>query len=943
MNFSGTFLNSTVAKRIAWMLLLAVFIPTALITGLADRTINKILVNHDKKDLIEISQNYGLDAFSNLIFARSTLEQIAMISEKSNLNPAELHQSMFKSMVVFSEQETKKTLFGTANYDIASLEKIINAQQKSTIFVRRSLKNNAPPAVLISIKKNQKYLVGELSPNYLWGELSDYPTDINFCAYSNLDNVDNQDNDNKQENQMLFCSGAAFDAAKVQKLESENNHKIGHWALFLRAEFQHAPWNIVTYRYGTKKMAFESLMNNNSFISIAILSLLVVALMGLIHIRKTMVPLEKLMEGTRSIAKGEFNEVVVKDDSEFSKLADSFNGMSIHIQRQLNTLKNLAEIDRNMATKLDVDDLIAHIILRIETLIPQSTVAIFRMNEITERLQNIESLENKETEVQCSIDISNHASLNFSRISIPHQEYQKIQALSGGEFGFCNHTKMDCYEKKLSNVGATHRWVYPIVWQGEMCAFVGIGKASPFDENAFYWDEVRELCNRIAIAISAQAREDKLRTQAQYDSLTGLPNRILLQDRLHQAMEHSDHTGQAFWLAFIDLDRFKFVNDSLGHKAGDQLLMEVSQRLSAVVQDTDTIARFGGDEFIIILQGQSDTHLRMDVLNKLIEAGESPIFIEGKEIFISASIGISVYPTDAQDADGLLRNADVAMYRAKEMGKNNFQFFTQSMNKRVTDRLSMETHLRKALELNEFKLLYQPKVNLKTQKIVGMEALIRWHSEALGFVSPQQFIPLAEENGMIIQIGEWALKTACAQTKAWQLAGFDDLLISVNLSARQFKHKDLVNSIAVILKETGLAPNSLELELTEGLIMSGVEDSMKILHGIKSIGVHLSVDDFGTGYSSLAYLKNLPLDTLKIDKSFTDDIINHTDKVPIVASVILLAKNLGLKVVAEGVENIEQVKYLTAHQCDEIQGYYFSKPESTESFQEMLKANKQLT
>jgi len=404
-------------------------------------------------------------------------------------------------------------------------------------------------------------------------------------------------------------------------------------------------------------------------------------------------------------------------------------------------------------------------------------------------------------------------------------------------------------------------------------------------------------------------------------------------------MEHSNHTGQAFWLAFIDLDRFKFVNDSLGHKAGDQLLTEVSRRLSDVVQDTDTVARFGGDEFIIILQGQCDTHLRMDVLNKLIEASESPIFIEGKEIFISASIGISIYPTDAQDADGLLRNADVAMYRAKEMGNNNFQFFTQTMNKRVTDRLSMETHLRKALELNEFKLLYQPKVNLESKKIVGMEALIRWHSEALGFVSPQQFIPLAEENGMIIQIGEWALKTACEQTKAWHDSGYDNLLISVNLSARQFKQKDLVNSIAIILEETGLTPNSLELELTEGLIMSSVDDSMKILHGIKSIGVHLSVDDFGTGYSSLAYLKNLPLDTLKIDKSFTDDIINHTDNVPIVASVILLAKNLNLKVVAEGVESVEQVKYLSAHQCDEIQGYYFSKPVNTEDFEALLKNN----
>ena len=782
--------------------------------------------------------------------------------------------------------------------------------------------------VLMRVESNtnpKKYFFGEIAPAYLWGNKTDYPSDINFCAYSHAENNPNL------AKHILFCSGEALTVAAIEKISKENNQRIGIWELFLQAEFQHIPWEMVTYRNYTKKVAAESFINNNTFIGIAALSLLIVALMGLIHIRRTMVPLEKLMDGTRSIAEGEFKQVVVKDDSEFSQLADSFNGMSTHIQRQLNTLKSLSNIDRDMASKLDVDRLIGQIILRIETLIPQSTVAVFRIQETTEN------------EVQCSINISSHAALNFSRISIPLAEYEKIQTLNEGQFGYCQHSQMDCYEIKLANVGATHRWVYPVLWQGEMCAFIGIGKKSAFDESAYYWDEIHELSNRIAIAISAQAREDQLLTQAQYDALTGLPNRILLQDRLHQAMEHSDHTGEAFWLAFIDLDRFKFVNDSLGHKAGDQLLMEVSARLSEVVQDTDTIARFGGDEFIIILQGQTDAHLRMDVLNKLIQASETPIWIEGKEIFISASIGISVYPTDAKDADSLLRNADVAMYRAKEMGKNNFQFFTQSMNKRVTDRLSMETHLRKALELNEFKLVYQPKVNLISKKIVGMEALIRWHSEALGFVSPQQFIPLAEENGMIIQIGEWALKTACAQTKAWHDAGYDDLLISVNLSARQFKQKDLVQSIVVILEETGLKPNALELELTEGLIMSGVEESMKILNGIKSIGVHLSVDDFGTGYSSLAYLKNLPLDTLKIDKSFTDDIVNRNDNVPIVASVILLAKNLGLKVVAEGVENVEQAFYLTNHGCNEIQGYYFSKPETTESFEAMLKANKKLT
>jgi diguanylate cyclase (GGDEF)-like protein len=927
MNFSGTFLNSVVAKRIAWILLLAVFIPTALITGLADRTIHKIIRSNDQQNLIELSKNYGLDALSNLKFARTSLETIANLTTTPNADIEKLHHGMFKSIVIVSKNNVHQHLYGATGYEAKDLT-ISQLNQPSSILILPANQENAPPAILIKLPvQHQKNLniIGEVMPNYLWGEKSDYPSDINFCAYSHVDMKPSQ------EKHMLFCSGDAIDQAKLKKISGQKNEKIGLWELFLRAEFKHEAFEIITYRNYSKKTTPESLLNNDSFINIAILSLLVVGLMGLIHIRKTMIPLEKLMQGTQNLAKGEFKEVSVNDDSEFAKLADSFNSMSIHIQRQFNTLKNLAQIDRSMAKKLDVDSLIQQIILRIEVLIPHSTVTIFRVHEIAEN------------EVNCSISYSKQVVIDNARVSISPKEYAFIQSIKNGFFEACHHQSAFCYQKKLASTQSNYAWIFPVLWQGEMCAFVAIGKKTPFDEQAFYWDEIRELASRIAIAISAQAREDQLLIQAQYDALTGLPNRILLQDRLQQAMEHSDHTGKPFWLAFIDLDRFKFVNDSLGHSVGDQLLTEVAKRLSAIIEDTDTVARFGGDEFIIIMQHQSESQLRMVMLNQLIEASATPIYLEGKEIFMSASIGIAVYPTDGKDADTLLKNADVAMYRAKEMGKNNFQFFTQSMNKRVTDRLSLEMHLRRAIELNEFRLVYQPKVSLVTHEIVGMEALIRWHSEELGIISPLQFIPLAEENGLIIPIGEWAMRTACAQTKAWQNMGFKHLRISVNLSARQFKQKDLVQSITQILHDTQLDVDALELELTESLVMNGVEESMKILHRIREIGVHLSVDDFGTGYSSLAYLKDLPLNTLKIDKSFTDDIHNAHDKVPIVDSIILLAKNLGLKVVAEGVEHSHQASYLATHGCDEIQGYFFSKPENPANFEAMLLSHKKLS
>lgn len=930
MRFTGTFLNSVVAKRIAIMLFLAVVIPTALITGLASTTIKKITFQSEHSRLVDVSQDYGLSAFANLTFARTALRQLSeelkLRLENHNLIQ---HSSapIFDSVAIVSAARIT-TISGEAKYPAQTLQqaiaKIEIPSTKSILYVFKSQADNAVPSVVIAIPFHgiqthniveSEYLVGEINQSYLWGEKGDYPSDIHFCVYTRYFN--------EATLAPIFCNNSTTANAK-------NKSMAGKWSLFLKAEFQHQPWELVTEQLYNKKKQSDSFINNKRFVGLALLSLLFVGLMGLIHIRKTMVPLEKLIDGTRKIAQGKFEAVEVEGKSEFSELADSFNNMSSNIQRQMDTLETLSTLDRSIATKLDVDDLIQRIIGRVENLTKGATVAIFRVNEVTD------------TEIQCNVDISKHAQFDETRVCISPKEYDFLQSIQDGKFDQCHRQSDYCYQKKLCVAGAKYTWVFPVLWQGKLCSFLAIGQREAFDENAFYWVEIRKLAGRIAIAISAQAREDQLLIQAQYDALTGLPNRILLQDRLQQAMEHSDHTGQPFWLAFIDLDRFKFVNDSLGHSAGDQLLTEVAKRLSAIVEDTDTVARFGGDEFIIILQHQSDSHLRMDMLNQLIEASATPIDLEGKEIFMSASIGIAVYPTDGNDGDTLLRNADVAMYRAKELGKNNFQFFTQSMNKRVTDRLSLEMHLRRAIELNEFKLVYQPKVSLETHKIVGMEALIRWHSEALGFISPQQFIPLAEENGLIIPIGEWAMKTACAQTKAWHDMGFDQLRISVNLSARQFKQKDLVNSINDILQETGLNADALELELTESLVMNGVDESMKILHGIREAGVHLSVDDFGTGYSSLAYLKDLPLNTLKIDKSFTDGIINAHDKVPIVDSVILLAKNLGLKVVAEGVEHSYQARYLAAHDCDEIQGYYFSKPESPENFEAMLLSNKTL-
>ncbi|MFH1494870.1 MAG: EAL domain-containing protein [Pseudomonadota bacterium] len=935
MRISGTFLNSAISKRIALILFLAAFVPTALMTGLSHHTIEKLVNDHSHKKLVDTSHNYALTTFSNLTFAQTTLLHLAAILDPSN--PAfpdkfeELGSTMFRSWLLVTPEGKVLDQTGKAKYYSQSLfrdtiKPVIDApiSDAPRLLVFPSANNSAAATITLILPRFRGHnsstsLIAEIDPDFLWGDLSDYPSDISVCAYR-IDSATRT---------RLFCS---LPPEKSSLRGSSSPENMGEWELFLRSAFNDNAWSFVTKRqFPVTSGNIGNFVSSYAYFGVALTSLLMVALLSLIQIRKTMGPLEKLIEGTKQISKGEFSEVQVDRGSEFGELADAFNGMSAHIKRQFNTLQALSMIDRDIVSRLDVDHLIRQVIARAQQIMPASIVCVTRLNEK-------DSLEK-----QCSLSVSDNATLTSPRVVIPASEINVIGTYGTGHFGQCRKESSLIHEILLAGLGARHCWVLPIFWQGEMCAFLSIGSKESLQPEDPGWEEMRELASRIGIAISAQEREEQLLIQAQYDNLTGLPNRVLLQDRLRQAIEHSGRTSNPMWVAFLDLDRFKFVNDSLGHEAGDNLLIEISKRLQQTVRDTDTVARFGGDEFIIILQEQTDENLRMGILHRLIEAVATPIKLDEQEIVTTCSIGVAVYPSDGATPDILVKHADIAMYRAKELGKNNFQFFTQHMNEKVTERLRTETHLRRALELNEFLLLYQPKVDLDTKQIVGVEALIRWRSKELGFISPEQFIALAEETGLIVPIGEWVLRTACAQAVAWQKAGFGQLLMSVNLSIRQFRHANLIESISGILKETGLQASYLELELTESLVMNEYENSIKTLHDIKLLGIHLSIDDFGTGYSSLSYLKNLPLDTLKIDKSFIDEITIHSEESPIVASIISLARNLKLKVVAEGVESHEQVMYLISQGCNEMQGYYFSRPEPAETVETMLRMRKTLT
>lgn len=426
--------------------------------------------------------------------------------------------------------------------------------------------------------------------------------------------------------------------------------------------------------------------------------------------------------------------------------------------------------------------------------------------------------------------------------------------------------------------------------------------------------------------------EETIRYQALYDSLTGLPNRFLLRERISHEISHAKHTNMKLAVMYLDLDRFKLINDTLGHDVGDKLLQEVAKRYENSLNSTDTLARIGGDEFIILLPEVVREENVAKLANRLLEVTREPFIIGPHEFYISVSIGITIYPEDGETAETLMTNADVAMYRAKENGKNSFQIYTSALNEKALERLALENSLRRAIEYQEFTIYYQPKVNTLTEQVVGMEALIRWQHPNWGLVPPQKFIPLAEETGLIIPIGEWVLRTACAQTKALQNAGFPPLTVAVNLSPIQFELQDLSKIVSQILEETGLEPQYLELEITESIAMQNVEHTIKTINELKNMGIKFAIDDFGTGYSSLSQLTSFSVNKLKIDKSFVCQIDGDYDNSIIASTIMALGKSLKIDVVAEGVETQEQANFFKENTCNEMQGYFYGKPMSNEDF-----------
>lgn len=478
-------------------------------------------------------------------------------------------------------------------------------------------------------------------------------------------------------------------------------------------------------------------------------------------------------------------------------------------------------------------------------------------------------------------------------------------------------------------------------WSGEVWNRRKTGDVYPeWLSVSVIFDETGEPKNYVALfsdMTERKAAEANIRHMALHDYLTGLPNRFLLLDRFNQAVAAAKRDNYLFAVLYVDLDRFKPINDTLGHSVGDLLLCLIAERLTAAVRATDTVSRQGGDEFVVLvadLDTLDDVNL---IVQKMLQSLAQPCTLQGHEITVTSSIGVAIYPDDGEDLDILLKHADIALYSAKEEGRNNSQFYRREMNEHALEQLLLENQLRNALQRDEFELYYQPKLDISGNQVTSVEALIRWHNPAFGLVSPDSFIPLAEASGLIVPIGQWVLKEACRQLVRWRRSGFQNLSVAVNLSAVQFRQPDLVENIQTALHVTGLDANALILEVTETAVMRDAESTIQTLNGLRALGVVLSIDDFGTGHSSLAYLRRFPIGELKIDRSFIQNVTTDADDAAICSTIIGLARILRIKVVAEGVETEAQLNWLRAEGCDLVQGYFLSHPQAASDCQSSMK------
>jgi len=927
LRIKGIFQNSKIARRIFFLFFVSALLPIATLAFFSLRQVDSLIANNVESSLRQSAKGYGLSVHERLILLDEKLASYATALNQPPPKTSNQKLDGFNQLHLFGLNDVQ---YQTKNNIplIVKSERLALQAGRPVMLVKHNVDQSAKLYLLRTVQKLGLIIAGELSDESVWGRPETYDFNQEFCVYG-------------KTNLLLFCPHPQL-ASQLQPIkfkwaekttgttEWRNEHKdvfIGFWRLFLKPNFHYHGLTIVVA--SDQKMALEGVSGlRNIFIIISLFTLVIIAFFSTFQIRRYLIPVEKLMAGIRRIANNNFKQPVnVETNDEFQQLADSFNLMSSKVSKQFEFLATLSEIDRLILSNRAIKEILLSITTQANKALKSNMISFAKLDE-----------EDKSSLQLYSEDTNHIHGMSVTSHDISLEEINAFSNIETVIFSASDEKKPG-YLASLVEEQISYFVLAPIFSVNQLSAVLIFGfPPSDLTQETRSW--LRELGDRFSIALEKSAWENKLYQQAHYDPLTHLPNRQLLNDRLEQSIKKATRDNTVFSLMFMDLDRFKTINDSLGHSSGDKLLKAVSQRFTNTLRDDDTVARLGGDEFIMLLSPPKTAEALFShtslIAKKILSSLNQPFSIDGHEVYASASIGVASFPNDGQSLEALIKNADAAMYHAKSEGGNNFQFYSNELSAKAEQQFKMESNLHKALEHNEFELFFQPQIDAKTCHIVGAEALIRWNHPTEGMILPDDFIPLTEETGLIMQMGTWALEEACRQNKEWQDANLPKISVSVNLSPKQFKQKDLITIVESALTKTKLAPAYLDIEILEGTAMDDIEQTIETLKRFKDLGVSISIDDYGTGHSTLSYIKKFPVDNLKIDRTFIHNLMDDEGDQAIVASTITLANKLGLKVLAEGVEDERQLAWLQDAGCDEIQGYHFSRPIPASEFVKLL-------
>ncbi len=918
MKLENHFLRSRVARRMLLFFILSAFIPILFLAVLSYWESSQLLTKQAQTRLAAASKIYETSIYDRLLLLDRVLIEVSQqLTDNELPNDMQVQlQDKFRHLALQFSDGKLLTLLGQ-NLPITSLSTaaLQHLQRGQSLLVTQQMESDIRIFVLRvqSMSADRPVIIrAEIVPEFLWGESENFALDNNLCVFNEL-------------NINLFCTNVPIyplDQEFQEKTRSTKgdlywqhqgeNFIASYHEIFLQAKFMTPRWVVLASQ--SEMEALHALKQFNTiFWGSVILSILLILLLSMTQIRRVLVPLEQLIDGTRRLSSRDFTaKVSVSSTDEFGELASSFNAMSDKLGYQFETFEALAKIDRDILSSLDIDSIATDVLSHLKKLTSAEFGSISIMNADSSLSMHTVASNDSAGKSIVTTDVLLE---NTHGLLVKHQRGIWV-----------DHQLIQHQIKAYCTTAARYFFLFPLNWKEQLVGFIALGC-----RNSQQWAEdesqlIQDYADRLAVALFTRNREEMLIRQARIDALTGLPNRFLFVEQLQKEIAKANRTTAKFAVFYIDLDRFKKINDSLGHSIGDKLLCEAGRRLQHCVRESDMVARLGGDEFTILINPVEHEHTATRIADTIIQSLTKPFFLDGDDHVVGASIGIALFPGDGESVEELMRNSDIAMYRAKADNGNGYIFFEESMNSEVIRRANTERELRKAIAEKQFVLHYQPQIDPKTNLPRGVETLVRWNHPRLGLISPASFIPIAEEAGLIVDIGYLILHEACSQYRAWCDQGIVLDYVAVNVSVEQFNHAHFVQSVEAALRNNDMPAHCLELEITESVLMNDTTAVLEVLHRLRQMGIQLSIDDFGTGYSSLSYLEQLPFDTLKIDISFVKKIQDDCSGGTIAATIAAMAHTLGKKVVAEGVETQAQLDFLRNHNCELIQGFYFSRP-----------------